>query len=441
MSDFDNGLTVTGTLSGGTSGTGYSFSGTAPAGSLSLNSSGNLGIGKTPSTPLDMVGTFRWASNTGGTDIYQRFTGGAGLVYEGTTTATSIAWITNGGERMRLDTSGNLGVGVTPVSKLHVEGSSLSTNFIAPSGNVAFRMADSPAGATRKEFTIVLDNANNLVDMQAIQQGVAARDIRMQAGGGNLGLGVTPSPWWSGIKAIDIASGGSIAASSNAVEIYQNSYYDAVGFKYRASSTATRYEQSSGAHKWFTAPSGTAGAAITFTQSLAVGKGTALTLEGGTSTTGTGIAFPAAQVASADPNTLDDYEEGTWTPTLNFVTAGDLSVTYTAQSGRYTKVGNMVTFAVRVVLATFSHSTASGALRLTNLPFTPSASGPHVVQTVMLSRYTKAGYTQILGEVAPSDTNIYIAATGSGQTFASVVPADLPSGTNFEVRVSGHYFV
>jgi hypothetical protein len=51
------------------------------------------------------------------------------------------------------------------------------------------------------------------------------------------------------------------------------------------------------------------------------------------------IKFPATQNASSNANTLDDYEEGTWTPTANNVTVNSGSPTY---SGVYTKVGNIV---------------------------------------------------------------------------------------------------
>jgi hypothetical protein len=56
-------------------------------------------------------------------------------------------------------------------------------------------------------------------------------------------------------------------------------------------------------------------------------------------TSGTGITFPATQAASSDANTLDDYEEGTWTPSLAGVAnLNAISVV----SARYTKVGNVV---------------------------------------------------------------------------------------------------
>jgi hypothetical protein len=55
------------------------------------------------------------------------------------------------------------------------------------------------------------------------------------------------------------------------------------------------------------------------------------------STSGAGITFPATQSASSDANTLDDYEEGTWTPNVGG------NATYTVQVGRYVKIGSQVT--------------------------------------------------------------------------------------------------
>ena len=84
---------------------------------------------------------------------------------------------------------------------------------------------------------------------------------------------------------------------------------------------------------------------------------------GGTtpSTSGAGISFPATQSASSDANTLDDYEEGTWTVT----DASSASLTFTYNTGRYVKVGGLV-----YVSADFSYpSTASGVIAKINLPF------------------------------------------------------------------------
>jgi hypothetical protein len=86
---------------------------------------------------------------------------------------------------------------------------------------------------------------------------------------GNLGLGVTPSAWSAG-KAIEVGALGTAVWTANAGDMYvtSNAYYNG-GFKYgNTGSYATAYEQTSGVHKWFTAASGTAGNAITFTQAM-----------------------------------------------------------------------------------------------------------------------------------------------------------------------------
>ena len=81
------------------------------------------------------------------------------------------------------------------------------------------------------------------------------------------------------------------------------------------------------------------------------------------------LPFPATQVPSADANTLDDYEEGTWTPGVTF---GGLStnVTYYTQynKGFYTKVGNLVSITGQLSLT--SNGSATGVAKITGLPFT-----------------------------------------------------------------------
>jgi len=81
------------------------------------------------------------------------------------------------------------------------------------------------------------------------------------------------------------------------------------------------------------------------------------------STSGAGITFPATQSASSDANTLDDYEEGTWTPTLANIGTG----TYSVNVGSYTKIGNRVFLSVRVSISAVG--TASGNLQINGFPF------------------------------------------------------------------------
>jgi hypothetical protein len=99
--------------------------------------------------------------------------------------------------------------------------------------------------------------------------------------------------------------------------------------------------------------------------------GNILSLAGGSTTaTGTGIAFPGTQNASTDASTLDDYEEGTFTPTL--VTESG-SATAGGQTCVYTKIGNIVNVCGSFNVS--SVSSPSGLLRVSSLPFTTATVG------------------------------------------------------------------
>lgn len=81
------------------------------------------------------------------------------------------------------------------------------------------------------------------------------------------------------------------------------------------------------------------------------------------------VAFPATQNASADANTLDDYEEGNWTPSIGG------TATYTVQTGRYVKIGKQVTVTAQVII---NVKGTGSAIVLSGLPFAfvGAATGP-----------------------------------------------------------------
>lgn len=83
------------------------------------------------------------------------------------------------------------------------------------------------------------------------------------------------------------------------------------------------------------------------------------------STSGAGITFPATQSASTDANTLDDYEEGTWTPSLA-ASSGTLT-TVVNGTGNYTRIGNSVTITCAPSITT--NGTGAGRLVISGLPF------------------------------------------------------------------------
>jgi hypothetical protein len=154
-------------------------------------------------------------------------------------------------------------------------------------------------------------------------------------------------------------------------------------------------------------------------------------------TTGNAI-FPATQVPSSDANTLDDYEEGTWTPVLTFDTPGNASIAYSEQLGVYTKIGRIVFIQASIITSTFTHTTASGNIKITGLPFTTA--GPTLIWRglVRWGGITKAGYTQINTTAQHSATTMSLACSGSGVGTSAVAVADVPSGTqqNYSIFIS-----
>jgi len=150
-----------------------------------------------------------------------------------------------------------------------------------------------------------------------------------------------------------------------------NYYYNGSLDKYIQNGYAGLYliDSTTGNHTWYTAPNNTSGAnaTMTTTQAMTLNANGALALLGAsTSATGIGITFPATQSASSDASTLDDYEEGTWTPTL-----GGTS-TYTIQAGTYVKVGKMVTVWFDFAVAAMGTGRTNGSI--TGLPFSSRVS-------------------------------------------------------------------
>ena len=168
--------------------------------------------------------------------------------------ADTIAFTEGGAESMRVDSSGNLGVGTT--SPFNANGKNIEV-----ANSTVARIVLNQTG-TRKMSIGVGSNVLNIYDETA-----DAERMRLDSGG-NLGLGVTPSAWNSAYKALQFSTTGSLYGEVGEAAVYLgcNVYVDAVGNKYTTTDFATQYSQENGVHKWLTAASGTAGNAITFTE-------------------------------------------------------------------------------------------------------------------------------------------------------------------------------
>ena len=158
---------------------------------------------------------------------------------------------------------------------------------------------------------------------------------------------------------------------------------------------------------------------------------------------GKGIDFSATSDGSGTTTSevLSDYEEGTWTPTLTFATPGNLSVAYTYQVGKYTKVGRLVTVQFALNLSTFTHTTASGELNITGLPFSSVNAQDQGFGSCLFKGITKAGFTQFSPGSIISSNAIRFWASGSGVTQSTVDAADMPTAGNVILYGSFTYHV
>jgi hypothetical protein len=216
--------------------------------------------------------------------------------------------------------------------------------------------------------------ANSLAQYRIAPLGVfswydGAGGTRMTLNSTGLGVGYAPSG--SADKIGSAATLGVVATGATADLNFRNSsltaiqrirYTDGTGVLAIGSATGTAYPVELGGN--------TTTRAVTIDASGNLGVGVTPSGTGGCLQLKSGITFPATQVASSDANTLDDYEEGTFTPTIQGATTSGVG-TYTAQNGRYTKVGNLVTFQVFI---DWTAHTGAGNMRIGNLPFTNGGS-------------------------------------------------------------------
>ena len=146
---------------------------------------------------------------------------------------------------------------------------------------------------------------------------------------------------------------------------------------------------------------------------VATATATALTLGAGVNlvmASGKGIDFSATSNGSGTTTSevLSDYEEGTWTPTIIL---GGGSVTYTTQTGSYTKVGRLVT--VQVIITVNVATTPSNTLEFGGLPFTVAATQKGAA-SMYASGVAAGATTTWVGAPTPSTTNLRIYTYAAG---------------------------
>jgi hypothetical protein len=383
--------------------------------------------------------------------------------------ANTIGFATNSTLRMSIDANGNSGFGIAPIANVRLASYDTNATVYTSTGATASPVgsvlalgnlsntnggyvgisfgANQAAGTGSATYIGNFSNTGSLTGTMVFgrRTGSAtyAESMRIDSAG-NLGLGVTPSAWNTNWDVLETPTGAfaSYATSDPTTIISSNAYISTTssttGSIYKNTGYATMYRQTQGAHTWFTAPSGTAGTAITFTTAMTLNANggcqhlNTISVGNATpSTSGAGITFPATQSASTNANTLDDYEEGTWTPTSAGTTTSGTG-TYTIQVGRYTKIGDVVYF---YAFVSWSAHTGTGDLLLSSLPFTSSnTTALSPVVNVVGSSLTFLN--QLYGGVNGNSTNVAIRTMSTSAATAAVA-----MDTAATLIVTGFYYV
>jgi len=263
-------LTLTTTpLAVGSGGTGLNTlaSGRIPygAGTSAFGNSANFSYNGTNLniTVADTAEAQRWKGATGMLRLRPYVDATQGSVFDATNSAenayqpikiigSTLSLLGNNGSGISVTSAGLVGIGTTAPTSLLTIGTG---GYTAPAAGTAGLYYSSSLGlVTLSDKYYFGDTSGNIF-------------ARIDTAG-NFGLGLTPSAGWSGLStAVLQGQYWSIWQSASSASFGQNVYYNG-GFKYLGSSQASYYSQASGQHQWYNAPSGTANAAITFTQAM-----------------------------------------------------------------------------------------------------------------------------------------------------------------------------
>jgi hypothetical protein len=153
--------------------------------------------------------------------------------------------------------------------------------------------------------------------------------------------------------------------------------------------------------------------------------------------TGGQIKFPATQNASSDANTLDDYEEGTWTPFIDSSVAGSGRATST-YGASYLKVGRLVTVRCFTQLTTLGTG-GSGWIKISGLPFAGAGSDSYSSLSCGYVQGLAANIVSITGTIDPGGSFFEMRGFGAAATGVSSLAWSTYAALNMAFIISCTY--
>lgn len=170
------------------------------------------------------------------------------------------------------------------------------------------------------------------------------------------------------------------------------------------------------------------------------------TLPSGLSATNLTLITPTLGAALATSinfggSTLNTYtQQSSWTPAITFGTPGDLSVSYATQTGKYTRIGNLIHVSYTLVF-TPTYTTASGNFSITGLPFVSNSGGDINTNSVYTQTITfPASTTSLLCELPVNSSSLLLVGIGSTATTV-VSTTNVVSGTQKIIQGSMTYLI